>query len=54
MSSPEFKYHFSIEFMGLAVSCLGLGGADVIILFEPIMRNQLEIKLKGRLSTFAT
>ena len=26
MSSPEFKYRFSLEFMELAVSCLGLGG----------------------------
>ena len=28
-------YHFSIEFLELAVSCFGLGGADVIILLEP-------------------
>ena len=24
LSSPQIMYHFSIEFLGLAVSCLGL------------------------------
>jgi len=25
LSSPQIMYHFSIEFLELAVSCLGLG-----------------------------
>ena len=33
--------HFSIDFLELAVSCLGLGGADVIILLEPCIDCRL-------------
>ena len=28
LSSPQIMYHFSIEFLELAVSCLGLGEVE--------------------------
>ena len=50
LSSPQIMYHFSIEFLELAVSCLGLGegGCDCTALalsFPPKLVPRILLKL---------
>jgi len=47
LSSPQIMYHFSIEFLELAVSCLGLGegGCDCTALAVAVGKDHTGVGL---------